>query len=152
MTSSCNETEPAHRRSASTWAQVPALLKGLIYGPNGRAMSPRHTRRRGRIYRYYVTREAIADGYESCPVTSVPAADVEGAVLDQVQNCWPHGTGHPDLGGGEARIPMRFQRRGGRKRIVAPDGSELAPRDKAAARRHAGQSSRAGVAMAADAR
>jgi hypothetical protein len=24
-------------------------------------------------------------------------------------------------------IPMRFQRRGGRKRIVAPDGSELAP-------------------------
>jgi hypothetical protein len=25
------------------------------------------------------------------------------------------------------RIPMRFQRRGGRKRIVAPDGSEIAP-------------------------
>jgi len=25
------------------------------------------------------------------------------------------------------RIPMRFQRRGGRKRIVAPDGSELMP-------------------------
>jgi hypothetical protein len=28
------------------------------------------------------------------------------------------------------RIPMRFQRRGGRKRIVAPDGSELAPSSK----------------------
>jgi hypothetical protein len=28
------------------------------------------------------------------------------------------------------RIPMRFQRRGGRKRIVAPDGSELAPGSK----------------------
>jgi hypothetical protein len=28
------------------------------------------------------------------------------------------------------RIPMKFQRRGGRKRIVAPDGSELAPRSK----------------------
>jgi site-specific DNA recombinase len=48
-------------------------------------MSPSHTRRRGRIYRYYVTREAIADGYGTCPVTSVPAADVEGAVLDHVQ-------------------------------------------------------------------
>jgi hypothetical protein len=48
-------------------------------------MSPSHTRRRGRIYRYYVAREAIADGYGTCPVTSVPAADVEGAVLDQVQ-------------------------------------------------------------------
>jgi hypothetical protein len=28
------------------------------------------------------------------------------------------------------RIAMRFQRRGGRKRIVAPDGSELAPSSK----------------------
>jgi hypothetical protein len=28
------------------------------------------------------------------------------------------------------RIQMRFQRRGGRKRIVAPDGSELAPSSK----------------------
>jgi site-specific DNA recombinase len=86
--------EPAHRRGAATRAQVPALLKVLIFGPDGRAMSPSHTgramspshtRRRGRIYRYYVTREAIADGYDSCPVTSVPAADVEGAVLDHIQ-------------------------------------------------------------------
>jgi hypothetical protein len=28
------------------------------------------------------------------------------------------------------RIPMRFQRRGGRKRILAPGGSELAPSTK----------------------
>ena len=28
------------------------------------------------------------------------------------------------------RIPMLFQRRGGRKRIVAPDGSEIAPTNK----------------------
>jgi hypothetical protein len=28
------------------------------------------------------------------------------------------------------RIPMHFQRRGGRKRILAPDGSELAPSTK----------------------
>src|ERR687897_731567 len=77
--------EPAHRRGAAARAQVPALLKGIIFCPNGRPMSPSHTRRRGRIYRYYVAREAIADGYASCPVTSVSAADVEGAVLEQVQ-------------------------------------------------------------------
>jgi site-specific DNA recombinase len=77
--------EPAHRRGAATRAQVPALLKGLIFGPNGRSMSPSHTRRRGRIYRYYVSREAIADGYGSCEITSVPAAGIEGAVLDHVQ-------------------------------------------------------------------
>jgi hypothetical protein len=28
------------------------------------------------------------------------------------------------------RIPMRFHRRGGRKRIVAPDGSQIAPASK----------------------
>jgi hypothetical protein len=28
------------------------------------------------------------------------------------------------------RIPMRFQRRGGRKRIVAPDGSDIGPTSK----------------------
>jgi DNA invertase Pin-like site-specific DNA recombinase len=77
--------EPANRRGAATRAHVPALLKGLIFGPNGRAMSPSHTRRRGRIYRYYVACEAIADGYDSCAVTSVAAADVEGAVLDHAQ-------------------------------------------------------------------
>jgi site-specific DNA recombinase len=32
-----------------------------------------------------VTREAIADGYGTCGVTSVPAADVEGAVLNHIQ-------------------------------------------------------------------
>ena len=48
--------EPAHRRGAATRWQVTALLKGLIYGPNGRPMSPSHTRRRGRIYRYYAGR------------------------------------------------------------------------------------------------
>ena len=48
-------------------------------------MSPSHTRRRGRIYRYYVAREAIADGYDNCAVTNVPAAEVEGAMLDNIQ-------------------------------------------------------------------
>jgi hypothetical protein len=58
---------------------MPVLLKGLIFGPNGRPMSPSHTRQHGRIYRFYV---------------------------------------------------MRLQQRGGRKRIVAPGGRELAPNSK----------------------
>ena len=35
--------EPAHQRGAATRAQIPALLKGPIHGPNGRPMSPSHT-------------------------------------------------------------------------------------------------------------
>jgi predicted small secreted protein len=49
------------------------------------------------------------------------------------------------------RIPMRFQRRGGCKRIVAPDGSEIVPTSKTAAGRNTGQGAGQDVAMAADA-
>jgi site-specific DNA recombinase len=43
------------RRAAMTRAQTPALLKGLIFGPTGCAMTPTHTRKGGRLYRYYVS-------------------------------------------------------------------------------------------------
>src|ERR1700728_652765 len=43
------------RRGAHSRAQTPALLKGLIFGPTGRAMTPSHTRKGGRLYRYYVS-------------------------------------------------------------------------------------------------
>jgi hypothetical protein len=43
------------------------------------------------------------------------------------------------------RIPMRFQRRGGRKRIVAPDGRELTLISKP----QPGQGTRARMAWAA---
>ncbi|MCC2664416.1 MAG: hypothetical protein K0R41_4250 [Geminicoccaceae bacterium] len=49
------------------------------------------------------------------------------------------------------RIPMRFQRRGGRKRIVAPDGSELAPSSKPQPDGTLIKGAGAGMAMAADA-
>src|SRR6476620_2349465 len=43
------------RRAAATRAQTPALLKGLIFGPTGCAMTPTHTRKQGgRLYRYYI--------------------------------------------------------------------------------------------------
>jgi len=35
-----------------------------------------------------------------------------------------------ELDGQTLVIPMRFQRRGGRKRIVAPEGSDVAPASK----------------------
>jgi len=71
---------PGPARRSLMGAQPTGLLR------RGEPSCPKPPRRRrGRIYRYYVTREAIADGYDTCPVTSVPAADVEGAVLDHVQ-------------------------------------------------------------------
>jgi site-specific DNA recombinase len=38
--------ENPRMRAAGTRAQTPALLKGIIFGPTGVAMSPTHTRKR----------------------------------------------------------------------------------------------------------
>ena len=72
-------------RANRTRAQTPALLKGLIYGSDGKAMTPTHTRRNGRLYRYYRSIDAIRNGPGSCPVRCVAAAEVEEAVVGQVR-------------------------------------------------------------------
>jgi site-specific DNA recombinase len=73
-------------RANGTRAQTPALLRGLIFAPGGRAMTPSHSRKNGRLYRYYVSTDAIRQGYSECTVRSVPAAEVEEAVVAQVQH------------------------------------------------------------------
>jgi site-specific DNA recombinase len=72
------------RRAASTRAQTPALLKGLLFGPTGCAMTPSHTRKGGRLYRYYVSADLLKHDAPACTVRRVPAAEIEGAVIDQV--------------------------------------------------------------------
>jgi site-specific DNA recombinase len=73
-------------RANGTRAQMPALLRGLIFAPGGHAMTPSHTRKKGRLYRYYVATDAIHRGYAECAVRSVPAAEVEEAVVAQVRH------------------------------------------------------------------
>ena len=68
-----------------TRAQTPALLKGLIFGPTGAAMSPTHTRKGNRLYRYYVSQDVLKRGPDACPVGRVPAAEIEAAVIDQLR-------------------------------------------------------------------
>ena len=54
-------------------------------GPTGPAMSPAHTRRNGRLYRYYVSTDVLKREAASCPIRRVPAAEVERAVIDQLR-------------------------------------------------------------------
>ena len=75
----------ARTRSANTRAQTPALLKGLIFGPTGAAMSPTHTRKGNRLYRYYVSQDVLREGSDACPVGRVPAAEIEAAVVEQLR-------------------------------------------------------------------
>jgi DNA invertase Pin-like site-specific DNA recombinase len=80
------QISPRVRRN-QTVSKTPALLRGLIFGSDGRAMSPTHARgKRGQIYKYYVSQSVLkgsaADGPE---IARVPAAEIETAVVTQVR-------------------------------------------------------------------
>lgn len=77
--------ESPRKRAARTRAETPALLKGLLFGPDGAAFSPTHTRKCGKLYRYYVSQTVLKYGAGSCPVGRVPAGEVEAAVIDQLR-------------------------------------------------------------------
>jgi site-specific DNA recombinase len=77
--------ESPRARAGHTRAQTPALLKGLIFGPTGRAMTPAHTRKGGKLYRYYVSTDVLKCDASSCTVRRVPAAEIESAVVDQLR-------------------------------------------------------------------
>ena len=104
--------ENGRRRANVTRAQTPALLKGLIFASGGHAMTPTHTRKAGRLYRYYVATDAIRNGHGECTVRSVPAAEIEETVVAQVRHllCMPEivartwAAANPE---GEASIPER---------------------------------------------
>jgi len=72
-------------RACRTRAATPALLKGLIFGPTGCAMTPTHTRRGDKLYRYYVSQSVLKRGAEACPVGRVAAAEIEAAVVNQLR-------------------------------------------------------------------
>jgi len=48
-------------------------------------MTPTHTRKAGRLYRYYVATDLLKHDAPACTVRRVPAAEIEGAVIDQVR-------------------------------------------------------------------
>ena len=104
--------ENGRRRANVTRARTPALLKGLIFASGGHAMTPTHTRKAGRLYRYYVATDAIRNGHGECPVRSVPAAEIEEAIVAQVRHllqtpeivAWTWAAANPE---GEASIPER---------------------------------------------
>ncbi|TDR34825.1 recombinase family protein [Aquamicrobium defluvii] len=72
------QTSP-RKRASNTRAQTPALLKGLLFGPDGAAFSPTHTKKGNKLYRYYVSQSVLKRGADACSIGRVPAAEVESA-------------------------------------------------------------------------
>ena len=77
--------ESPRKRAARSRAQTPALLKGLLFGPDGYAMTPTHTRRRGRLYRYYVSSRILKHGARPGQALRIPAGEIELAVVSQLR-------------------------------------------------------------------
>ena len=76
--------ESPRARANKNRAQSPALLRGLI-SSDGRAMSPTHTRRRGKLYRYYVAQTVLKGEADPDIVRRVSAAEIETVVITQVR-------------------------------------------------------------------
>lgn len=62
-----------------------ALLKGVLFDDLGNAMQPIHTRRRGRLYHYYVTSARVhGDDREVGSLPRIGAGTLDAVVLDRV--------------------------------------------------------------------
>jgi len=72
-------------RATRALGRTPAMLKGLVFGPMGIAMTPTHTRKSGRLYRYYISTDVIRQGSSPSPIRRVPAAQIEDAVIAQIR-------------------------------------------------------------------
>ncbi len=77
--------ESPRTRAARTRAETPALLKGLLYGPDGAAFSPTQTKRGGRLYTYYVSQTILKHGAGTCPIGRVPAGEIEAIIIHQLR-------------------------------------------------------------------
>jgi site-specific DNA recombinase len=64
-----------------------ALLKGLLFcKPCGCAMSPTHSTKGNKRYRYYLCLHAQKLGWDSCPSKSIPAGEIDRFVVDQIRH------------------------------------------------------------------
>ncbi len=62
-----------------------ALLGGILRcGHCDAPMTHAYTRRGSRVYRYYVCNRASKEGWDTCPAPSLPAAEVERFVVEEI--------------------------------------------------------------------
>ena len=73
-------------RARRTATKEHALLRGLVHcGLCGLPMTPVHTLRDGKKYRYYRPSQQLRGGHEDCPIGSVAAGELESVVFAQMR-------------------------------------------------------------------
>jgi DNA invertase Pin-like site-specific DNA recombinase len=63
--------------------KTPSLLAGIVFDAPGRRLTPSRTSRKGRLYRYYVSRQDSKQDMQH-PAWRIPALDLEEIVLAQL--------------------------------------------------------------------
>jgi DNA invertase Pin-like site-specific DNA recombinase len=74
-----------HTKRTRQLGRTPALLKGLLFCPSGAAMTPSHTRRHGKLYRYYTSTDCLKRARASSLLQRIPAAEIEAVVVAQIK-------------------------------------------------------------------
>ena len=79
--------ESPRARAANTRAQTPALLKGLLFSASGAAMTPTHTKKGSKLYRYYVSMDVLRNrvGETDPGPHRLPAGMIEEAVVGEIR-------------------------------------------------------------------
>ncbi|MBW2043212.1 MAG: recombinase zinc beta ribbon domain-containing protein [Deltaproteobacteria bacterium] len=63
-----------------------ALLKGLLYCAScGATMAHTYTKKKNRLYRYYVCTTAQKQGSDACQTPSLPAQEIEDFIVEQIR-------------------------------------------------------------------
>lgn len=78
---------PQEKRKRTFQIKSDALLKGIICcGTCGGVMSPSHTNKGNRKYRYYIGNAYRKHNCEACTNLRIPAGEIEDAVTSQIKN------------------------------------------------------------------
>ena len=71
----------AAKRRSPTNIRVPSLLTGLVYDETGDLLCPTHASKKGRRYRYYISKHLMHPPGPSSGGWRLPAKELEGVVL-----------------------------------------------------------------------
>ena len=82
-----NENRRKHQTRKSI--KDPSLLAGLLFDDNGHPLSPSHTRKQNRRYRYYVNQAVLHDREKDAgSILRLPAKVIEALVVQQLLSLW----------------------------------------------------------------
>lgn len=79
------ENRIKHKNSINSTA--PSLLAGKLYDDKGNYMSPSHSNKKGKRYRYYVSQALLQSRKnEAGSISKIPAAEIESVVSEEIRN------------------------------------------------------------------